>query len=150
MDKKQVLNVVFGVAFALSIVAIFGLFMECVNYITLSGTYISGYANFQSLWLKFALCNGVPMLVGILAIIFLIIGHFKQKKGLKKAGTILTLVTAILLLVVSVIASLLFTNISATEYTLIYALKAQTASAAACFAVLFGCLIIHAKTKNQE
>ena len=148
IDKKQVLSIVFGVALASCIVAIFTLFMNCVDYITLCDDW--DYYNFSAVWLKFALCYGVPMIFGILTLILLAIGHFKQKSCCKKTGTILALITAILLLIVSIGAGFLFGSISSIEYTLIYTLKSVAITGCASFATLYACIILHNKNKAKN
>ena len=148
IDKKQVLSIVFGVALASCIVAVFTLFMECVNQITFcnldSGLY------FYSNWWKFALCYGIPMLTGGAALILLAVGHFKQKECCKKTGTILALITAILLLIVSICAGFLFGRVSAGEYSICYAAKAVAITRCASFATLFACILIHNKNKAKN
>ena len=145
IDKKQVLSIVFGVALVSCIVAIFTLFMECANQITCSNLY-----GFWGIWWKFALCYGVPMIFGILALILLAVGHFKQKACCKKTGTILALITAILLLVVSVITTFLVGEISGNDYSLCYAAKAVAITGCASFATLYACILIHNKNKAKN
>ena len=149
IDKKQVLSIVFGVALTSCIVAVFTLFMECVNYITLCGTWLDDLAFFAHWW-KLALACGVPMIFGILALILLAIGHFKQKACCKKTGTILALITAILLLIVSIGANFLFYDISGSEYSVAYAIKSLAITGCASFATLYACILIHNKAKNNE
>ncbi|MBR3790850.1 MAG: hypothetical protein IKK20_03495 [Clostridia bacterium] len=149
IDKKQVLSIVFGVALASCIVAVFTLFMECVNQITFCNLDDRGLCFYLNWW-KFALCYGIPMLTGGAALILLAIGHFKQKECCKKTGTILALITAILLLIVSVIVGFLVGWVSAGEYSICYAAKAVAITGCASFATLYACILIHNKAKNNE
>ena len=148
IDKKQVLSIVFGVALASCIVAVFTLFMECVNQITFCN--LDQGLDFYLNWWKFALCYGIPMLTGGAALILLAVGHFKQKECCKKTGTILALITAILLLIVSVIVGFLVDRIHAGEYSICYAAKAVAITGCASFATLYACILIHNKAKNNE
>ncbi|MBR2052700.1 MAG: hypothetical protein IJ959_00940, partial [Clostridia bacterium] len=90
------------------------------------------------------------MLTGGAALILLAVGHFKQKSCCKKTGTILALITAILLLIVSVIAGFLVGWVSAGEYSICYAAKAVAITGCASFATLYACILIHNKAKNNE
>ena len=149
IDKKQVLSIVFGVALASCIVAVFTLFMDCVNQITFCNLDMG--INFYLNWWKFALCYGIPMLTGGAALILLAVGHFKQKECCKKTGTILALITAILLLIVSVIAGFLVSRgYAGAYYSISYAAKAVAITGCASFATLFACILIHNKAKNNE
>ena len=160
LDKKQVLNVVFGVALVLAIISCFTFFMEFVNTIQIKD--LTGELNYPFFnphtWVSLVLGYGIPMILSILALVFYFVSHLKQNEKLKKVALILIAVTFIAMLILSIFSWFIMNDLSSRidtvttsfVYTLMYEIKIHAITAAASFAVLFGCLIIHAKTKNQE
>ena len=162
LDKKQVLNVVFGVALVLAIISCFTFFMEFVNMLQLKDMNLS-YDTFGTLyttlpiWRGFVIMTAIAMVISVVAITLFAISHFKQNAKLKKVATVLIGATAITMLITSIFAYFVLGNnptINSVSgsflYTLMYGIKVHAITAAASFAVLFGCLIIHTKTKNKE
>ena len=163
LDKKQVLNVVFGVALVLAIISCFTFLTEFVNMLQLKDVHIDGNNTIAStywafpIWRSFVILTAIAMVISVVAITLFAISHCKQNAKLKKVATVLIGATAITMLAVSIFAYFalginpnIHTITGSFFYTLMYEIKFHAITAAASFAVLFGCLIIHAKTKNQE
>lgn len=160
IDKKLVFNIVLGIALVFAIISCFTFFMEFITTIQLkdiqfdSSTSLLSWGNsFVGLLVGY----GIPMILSILALVFLFVSHFKQNDKLKKAAFALIGVTALAMLILSIFAwfvigtYLRVDNVSVSFiYTLMYGLKAHAITAAASFGILFACLLIHHKQKQKN
>lgn len=160
IDKKLVFNIVLGIALVFAIISCFTFFMEFITTIQLKDIqfeYNSSLLSRGSSFVGLLVGYGIPMILSVLALVFLFVSHFKQNDKLKKAAFALIGVTALAMLILSIFAWFVMGTYLRVDsvivsfiYTLMYGLKAHAITAAASFGILFACLLIHHKQKQKN